>query len=308
MTKIAKPVRPLGDVNVLPQKDGSAEVVVCFLPDPEMLVGEGNSKACLALDASVSMKKMYGFPGLFGAESPNYVQAVARKIGQILCGVTKSGYVNGIYWALGHDGAKIEEIGTYDEDGWLSALTPGPKKEKMGKSTKLLPTLKHVVETVGKDSDFTFGVVISDGIIEDEADSVAYCLKVGKEMATGKRKPVKIILFGIGEEIDEDQLERFDDMFEGSGIDYDLFSHGLVPSIQDESDIIAILFSELVDEDTPVAPSGKVEDSKGRVLATYKDGLPGKLRFIVPKGESKFVIRTPSNAIEQDISEVVRNP
>jgi hypothetical protein len=45
MPKIARPQRPLADVNGLPQKDGSREVVVCFMPDIDILVGEGESRA-----------------------------------------------------------------------------------------------------------------------------------------------------------------------------------------------------------------------------------------------------------------------
>jgi len=309
MAKILKSLtRPLADVNVLPQKDGTHEIVVCFMPDPEMLVGEGNSKACLALDASLSLKKMYGGQmGSFSTNEPNYVEAVAQGLGRILCAATKSGKVNGVYWAVSQDGSKIEDFGTYDESGWGSVKISGPQKEKWGRGTRILPVIKHCVENVGKGFDLTFGVIITDGIIEDEQDATTYCLTVGKEMATGKRKPVKLILIGIGEEVDEGQLERFDDMFEGSGIDYDLWSHGMVASMKDEADIMGVLYGELIDEDTPITSSGgRVEDSKGRELIAWADGMPGKFRFILPKGEKKFFIRTPNQDIEQDCSEVIK--
>ena len=63
--------------------------------------------------------------------------------------------------------------------------------------------------------------------------------RLGRDMAGGRRKPIKLVLLGIGEEVDRAQLERFDDMFEGSGIHYDLWSYGLVASMQDEADILA---------------------------------------------------------------------
>src|SRR5258708_3432843 len=46
MSKITHPTRPLADVNVLSRRDGSHEIVVCFLPDPDLLFGgEANSRA-----------------------------------------------------------------------------------------------------------------------------------------------------------------------------------------------------------------------------------------------------------------------
>ncbi len=308
MSKISRPTRPLADVNVLPQKDGSQEVVACFMPDPDVIVGEGESKAFLALDASSSMKTMYGFGSIFGG-NPNYVQGVARKLGAILTSVTKTGKVSSIYWAVSPPGDKIEEIGEFSESGWENATITGPKKEKWGKGTKLLPTIKLAMEKIAKSADWTMGVIITDGIIEDEQDCMNYCLQVGKEMASGHRKPVKLVLIGIGESVDEEQLERFDDMFEGTGIDYDLWSHGMVASMQNEADILAVLYGELMTEEITVVPAaGHVEDGSGNVLVSWSDGVPGKFRFILPKGETQFIIKIPNKDITQDVSEALLTP
>jgi len=307
MPKIARPNKPLADVNVLPQTDGSHEIVVCFQADPDVLVGEGESRAVLALDASTSLRKMYGFGGPFGGD-PNYVQAVARKLGAILCSVTRSAKASAIYWAVHNDGSRVEEIGEFDEAAWAGAVVSGPKSEKWGKGTKLLPAIKHVVETIGSGSDWTMGVILTDGIIEDEQDCVTYCMAIGKDMAEKKRKPTKLVLIGIGQEVDEGQLERFDDMFEGSGIDYDLWSSGMVSSMQEEADILDVLYGELIDENTVVADSGRVEDGSGNQLATFADGMPGKFRFILPKGVSKFVVKAGGQEVTQDVSEAIEKP
>ena len=102
----AETLAELADVNVLPLRDGSHEVVVCFMPDPVLLFGEGNSRAFLALDASASLRKMYGFGGPFGGD-PNYMQAVARKLGATLTSITRSGKVAALYWAVSPDGSKL---------------------------------------------------------------------------------------------------------------------------------------------------------------------------------------------------------
>ncbi len=304
MAKIARPVRPLADVNVIPKGDGSAEVVVCFMPDPDILVGEGHSKAFLALDASVSLRSMYGFGGPFGG-AQNYMQAVARKLGETLTAVTRTGKVLCLYWAVSPEGNKVEEVGEFDEAGWAGATIAGPTREKWGRGTKLLPALQHGVDKVAAGSDWTLGVVLTDGIIEDEKDCSDYCINLGREIAAGKRKTIKLVLIGLGEEVDEAQLQRFDDMFEGTGIDYDLWSHGLVASIQDETDILAVLYGELMNEQTVIAPTGRVEDGAGNVLASWTDGMPGKFRFVLPKGQTQFSVKAQSHTITQSVAEAL---
>ena len=60
-----------------------------------------------------------------------------------------------------------------------------------------------------------------------------------------------------------------------------------------------------MDEEVVVASSGSVEDGSGRVLATWTDGLPGKFRVVLPKGQSAILIRTPTASVEQDLSEAI---
>lgn len=314
MAKIARPTKPLADVNVLPQPDGSNKVVACFMPDPDILVPEGQSRAVLALDASLSIKKMFGEPPtVFNpTPSPNYVQMVARKLGAILCGVARSGKVSMIYWAVGANGGEIEQIGEFDEREVASAdisgpsTKPGTGKRNWGRGTQILPPIKHMVENVARGSDWTMGVIITDGIIEDEDAAMNYCRQLGKNLlASGKQDQLKLVLIGVGEEIDEGQLERFDDMFEGTELEdqVDLWSHGVAASMREEADIIDVLFGELMTEDIEVAPSGSVLDSQGREIASWADGLPGKITFTLPKGCTSFTVHTPAADVTQDISQ-----
>jgi len=150
-------------------------------------------------------------------------------------------------------------------------------------------------------------VIITDGIIEDEEPSMKYCMQLGKEIAAGKRKPLKLVLIGVGEEVDAGQLERFDDMFEGTDLEgkVDLWSHGIAASMKDEADIIAVLFGELMTEETIVAPSGSVLDGNGSEIASFSDGLPGKFDFKLPKGCKAFTVHTPRGDVTQDISEAL---
>lgn len=306
MPKITRPTHPLADVNVLPQKDGSYEIVVCFMPDPILIIGERNSKAMLALDASASLRNEYGFGGAFGG-NPNFVELVARKIGVLLTEMTKKGTANAIYWAVGHDGSQIEEIGEFDEIGWSQALISGPKKHVWGKGTKLLPAIRHCTEKVANNADWTMGVFVTDGIIEDEDDCLHYCMTMGKKIVSGQCPPLKFILIGVGQHVDTIQLERFDNMFEGSEFKVDLWSTGIAYSMREESDIMNVLYGELIDEKTIVAASGQIRNKSGHLLKSWTDGLPGKFRFTLPKGENKFMLTTGEHTIVQDLSEVIGN-
>lgn len=323
MPALSKTAEGLAKVNIYEkQKDGSCEVEVCFSPVPEVILAAagvdsgGKSKAFLALDASFSIAEMYGKGGTVFMPKPNHVQAVGRKLGAILCDATTSGKVAAAYWAVNFPGDRTEWIGEYDEGGWTSADLSGPKKEKWGRGTKLLPALKLAAEQIHKDSDWTMAVFITDGIIEDEQDCMDYCRQIGKNLVSGKMKAIKMILFGVGTEVDEGQLERFDDMFEGTDLEgkVDLWSTSLISSIQDESDLIDALYGELMTDETIVAPSGRVESGSGQELKTYdcsgqpisfSDGVVGKFRFFLPKGETVFHIRVAGHDIEQDCSEVI---
>jgi len=304
MPKISHPARPLADVNVLLQKDNSYEIVVCFMPDPVLIVGEGESHAIVALDASASLRSEYGYGGAFGG-TPNFVELVARKIGALLTEVTKTGKASAIYWAVSHDGSQLETIGEFDKAGWEQANITGPKKQVWGKGTKLLPAIRYCVEKIAHNTHWSIGVFTTDGVIEDEKECMDYCLKIGKEIAVGQRNRLKLILIGVGKQIDKGQLERFDDMFENTDINVDLWSTGVAYSMRDEADILNVLYGELMDEDAIVAPMGEVRDSAGKVLKSWADGLPGKFRFILPQGETQFVITAGEHKIVQDISEVL---
>lgn len=315
MAKIQRPNKPLADVNVLssdknaePRKDSDNEVVVCFLADKEAIWGkaEADARAVLALDASVSIRSEYGLGGPWGGD-PNYVELVSRKIGEILCDVTKEGKTSMLYWALDHQGDKLEQIGEFSSEGCKTVKLGGPKKEKWGKDTKILPPIKNIVESHFDNAEATMGVIVTDGIIADEAEAMAYCMELGKRLVTeGKTEMFKLVLIGVGAEVDKDQLERFDNMFEDTDLedDVDIWSHGVAANMEDESDILSVLFGEMMSEDTIIADSGKILDGSGNELKSFPDGMPGKFRFILPKGETSFTVHTPKGDVTQDVSEV----
>jgi hypothetical protein len=300
--KIGRPVRPLGDVNVLRKEDGSVEIVACFMPDADRIVGEKESRAVLALDASRSMRQAYGYGG-FGI--PNYVELVARKLGQILTEVTRSGTVSMTYWAMGIGGDLIEPIGELDEAGCTDVQVAGPaSRGAWGRHTQLLPTIKYVVEEVYSQVEWTMGVIITDGIIEDEDACKEYCMALGRRLLEeGNENNLKLILIGVGDEVDEEQLQNFDDMFEDTDLEekVDLWAARNAESMRDEGDIISALFSEMMSE-IEMDSSGKVMDDQGNVVANYTDGLMGIIRFDLPAGCTAFTVESPNISVTQPIN------
>ena len=188
MTKIRQPVEPFGDINVL-IKDNDLEVVASVLMVPDI---EG-AKVGLALDASVSIKKMYGVSGVVGSAFfqastlPNVMEPVAQSMAAYLAGFAGDGHATLIYWACSPDGSKIEKIGTFDAEQVKNIKINGPKKEKWGRGTKLLPPMRYFIEDIMADSPWSLIVFVTDGIVEDLEDVKQYCLKMGKDIAEGKK-------------------------------------------------------------------------------------------------------------------------
>lgn len=307
MAQLSQPVEPFGEVNVYKQTDGSIDIVATILMVPEI---EG-ARTGLALDASASMKKMYGLSGIVAgpfaqaAGVPNVVEPVARTMAAYLAQFSSTGKCELIYWACNPDGSAVEPIGEANEKEAQSLAIAGPKKFPWGRGTKLLPPVKHFIEQSFKSAPWAICVFVTDGVIEDLAEVKTYCLSFAKQVASGQRSFIKLVLIGVGEEVDESQMEELDDMFEGSGLkdpqgnDIDLWDHKLASEMRKIEEI----FAEVVSEDAVVTASGRILDQAGKVCKEYTDGLPALLRFKLPGGTTSFTLEFPGGKVTQDLSE-----
>jgi len=305
MTQIPNPVEPFGEVNVHPKPDGSIEIVATILMVPDI---EG-ARTGLALDASASMKKMYGVSAavsvLFAKASAalNVVEPVARTMAAYLANFSSTGSTRLIYWAVSPDGSQVEEIGDVNKDSSETIQISGPKKQQWGRGTKLLPPVKYFVETAFDKAPWALALIVTDGKVEDIEEVKAYSLELGRQIASGKRSFIKLVLIGVGEDVDEGQMEQLDDLFEGSGIkdakgeDIDIWDHKLASEMKKLEEI----FSEVVSENAIVAESATITNEAGVVVKEYHDGLPALLRFTLPKGSTKFTIKHPAGEIVQEI-------
>jgi hypothetical protein len=303
MAQLSRAVEPFGEVNVFKTATGlSVKATVLMVPSVE------KARTGLAMDGSASMQPLYGAKiGIFPSARPNHVEPVARTLSGFLANFSSDGKCTNIYWACSPDGSAIEEIGRFTADEVEKVDFTGPKKFPWGKQTKLLPPVRYFSEIAFKDSPWSIGVIVTDGIVDDLPDVKAYCMQLGQEMASGQRQFMKLVLIGVGGEVDEKQMEELDDMFEGSnlrtpkGAEIDIWDHRIASEMQKLDEI----YSEIVDEQTIVVENGKVLDSQGGVAREYRDGVPAVLRFDLPAGSTAFTLQFPGGSVTQDISEVL---
>ena len=297
------PVKPFGSINVdKNEKTGEINVIAQVLL--ERLVDEDGkdiegAQFGLALDGSASMKDLYGTEsGPFGYGSPNIVEPVAKSMLKFLAGFAGDGTVDLAYWAVGPGGVEVEEVGKIMESQ-LDSLKIRPSK-KMGGGTHLLPIIEYFVDDKLKDAPWAMGIIVTDGLIDDMEAVEKWTDQFAVKVYSGKRKLVKLVLIGLGENVDAGQLERLDD-FEAS-VNMDVWSSKLASEMEELYEV----FDEVMSESFIVAPSGKILDNNGNVLKAYNDGLPSKIEFVLTPNSTAFKLEIPGQPeLEQDLSEAL---
>ncbi|MBN2002832.1 MAG: VWA domain-containing protein [Anaerolineae bacterium] len=286
-------VEPFGEVNVYPQNDGSKLVVASILMEPNR---EG-SQTGIAIDGSGSMRKAFGVTGmvstLFASASPNYVKPVAQQMCTYLAEkVDADGSVDVIYWAVGPGGAQTEEVGTLKASDAASYNFAGPKL--WGTGTQLLPAIHYFLDKFDK-APWGIYIFITDGILDDMDAVKDFSRKLAQDIDVGRRLPVKLVLIGMGEEVDRAQLEELDDLETG---DIDLWDHKMALEMRN----LAEIFAEAVDENARVADHGIIKDSYGNHVKNYADtGLPALLKFKLPPGATSFTLEVAGQSISQPL-------
>src|SRR5262249_44502955 len=119
----------------------------------------------------------------------------------------------------------------------------------------------------------------------------------------------KLVLIGIGEEVDEKQMEDLDDMFEGSGLrtpagdEIALWDHKLAREMRQLQEV----FAEVVSDKIIVADPRRLLHSMGRTVADYSDGMPARLRFSLSRGCcSSFTLELPGgHRITQNLADAL---
>jgi hypothetical protein len=196
-----------------------------------------------------------------------------------------------IYWATA-DGKQIEVVGDLTHDQCPTANFGGPAR--FGASTYLTPAIRYFVERF-QDAKWGIYIFITDGQLHDLEEVKKYCTQLAHDIEAGKRNNLKFVLIGVGDEIDEKQMEELDDL--DTGTDIDLWDH----KIAKEMTQLAEIFTEVVSETFIVAPQlGIVRDASGNIVKDYRDtGLPALIRFELPPNCSEFRLELGENQIVQ---------
>jgi hypothetical protein len=291
---LPSPTKPFGSINVEKNKK-TKEITVTAQVLLDKLPIEG-AEFGLALDGSASMIDSYGTEsGPFGFGTPNYVEPVAKSMLKFLAQNSKDGDVEFAYWAVGPGGREIEEVGKV-LPGMLDTIKIYPKKN-MGGSTYLMPIIDHMVNDKLRNASWAMAVIVTDGRIDDIEDVQKWTEQFAVDVHSGKRVLVKLVLIGLGKQVDTGQLEKLDDFV--ATVDVDIWSAKLAAEMEQLEEV----FDEVMSEELKVAPSGKIIDNSGRILRVYNDFLPAKMRFKINPKSTGFKLEMPgAQSIEQDLT------
>ena len=285
---------PFGKINFWRLPDGSTQVRAYVLMEATF---EG-AKAGIAIDGSASMNVAFGRKGFLGFLSRAPVVNTVSPTAQEMCAylarkLAADGKTSAIYWATGNDGGKIEVIGDLTADQAKTCNFTGPKR--LGGGTRLLPALRYFCERFA-DAPWGMYVFITDGALQDLEAVKQYTIQLARDIEGGKRNDLKLIMIGVGNQVNEEQMERLDDL--DTGTELDLWDHKLASEMQQMAEI----FAEVVDENTIIADTGLVRDTAGNVIVDYRDkGVPALMVFDLPKGATSFTLEIGDKAITQPL-------
>jgi len=308
MSQLKRVVEPFGEVNVYPASGGKVRVVATILMEPRR---EGTQTG-IALDGSGSMSGSYKveesggfFASLFGKKKStpqtNEITPVAQKVCAYLAkNLDADGGTTVIYWAVGPGGSKVQEVGDLRAEEAEKHFFGPP--DEFGGGTRLLPAVKYFVDRFS-DAPWGFYVFMTDGEIHDLEEVKRYSRQLAQEVSSRKRKPLKFVLIGLGDNVNERQMEELDDLETGTEID--LWDHKLAKEMR----VLQEIFAEVVDKNARVADSGKILDPQGKVVKNYSDtGMPALLEFEMPSGAEYFTLDVNGNQIHQGLSDSARVP
>ena len=282
-------VKPFSDVH---NKGGT--ILATLLHDPTV---EGLDVA-LYMDGSASMENEYGPRGILAKIGGvrNQVEPQMQWMLEYLATKDKDGVLRVVYWATG-DGSQIEVVGDLTGTDAKNYKFPGP--QYYGKGTVMLPVLRDYVQYIRaqqeKGARRGLAVIITDSQIYDAKDVKAYSQQVAKEIEGGRLPKLNFVLVGVGEHVDEEQMEEIcHEEYPGIG---HLWCHRIADRMEEMAELVAVL----VDETMTVAQGGTIYDDKGNVIKRYETRLPAVLEFTVPPGCTAFTLEIAGQKFTQPI-------
>jgi hypothetical protein len=328
-----------GELNIT-RKENCLEVVLTALIDPSQSSSGENWQTGVALDGSSSMRDSYGANYQFtraidsqmvqqflskgyatkkavdgheeleftekGFEameaeglwqkSKNEIEAIARNaIPYLAEKLDEDGGTTLIYWACGSGGEKIEIVGDLTATEAASATYVGPTE--WGGGTRLMPAINHFLELFSE-AKMGFYIFVTDGGIDDFEEVKNFTAQLSRDIDAKSCNPVKLVLIGVGDQINRQQLEDLDDLPDAMDLPYDVWDHKIADEMRGLTDI----FSELVDENLILAPSGRITDHQNSVVKDYSDGVPALMTFELPLDATDFSLEiSGGQSVKQDL-------
>ena len=224
----------------------------------------------------------------------NILQPLVQDFTAYLAGsLDGTGKTSLIYWGCGN-GDEIQVLGEFDDASCQQLAIAGPATFQLGKTTKLLPAIAYFVNQYRQAPQGIY-IFLTDGRIDDLDQVKSYTKELALEIAVGKRNYLKLVLIGIGNDVDRYQLQELDD-FE-TGLDIDIWDY----KIANEMTSLSQIFAEVVNEHQVIADSGSIYDDQGNCVKSYANGLPAKVNFLMRDDSRWFELEVGDQRIRQAV-------
>jgi len=224
----------------------------------------------------------------------NLVEPLARDfISYLASNLDVGGGSTVIYWAC-DDGSACEVLGDFTARQVRSLRFAGPRQKDFGNGTRLLPAVRYFAERFSGARRGMY-LFLTDGRLDDLAAVKEYTLGLCREIASGRRNPIKCVLIGVGEQVDPSQLVELDDL--QTGTDVDVWDHKIAREMRD----LVEIFAEVVDENHVIAPDARILDADGRVVKRFRDGMPAKVSFSMPATSGWFELEVNGERVRQRV-------
>jgi outer membrane protein OmpA-like peptidoglycan-associated protein len=233
----------------------------------------------------------------------NILQPLVQNFTAYLAGsLDRTGKTSLIYWGCGK-GDEIQVLGEFDALSCQKLAIAGPATFQLGKTTKLLPAIAHFVNGLANghspdshsQAQRGMYIFLTDGRIDDLEEVKNYTKELALEIAVGKRNYLKLILIGIGNDVDRYQMQELDDF--DTGLDIDLWDY----KIASEMTSLSQIFAEVVNENQIIAENGAIYDDAGNCVKTYVNGLPAKVDFVMRDDSQWFELEVSNQRIRQAV-------
>jgi hypothetical protein len=223
----------------------------------------------------------------------NDVEPLAREMTKYLASsLDEDGGTTVIYWACAESGREVEVLGDLTSEDCPHAKFTGPRH--FGAGTHLAPAVRYFVDRF-EDAKRGMYIFITDGQLHDLEEVKKLTTQLAKKIQAGKRNPVKCVLIGVGDSVDENQMEELDDL--ETGTEVDIWDH----KIAKEMRALIEIFAEVVSENTIVAPTATIYDDTGKEVIRFSDGLPAKVKFKMSPSCNAFELEVAGRRIRQTL-------